>query len=293
MEKKLPNFFIVGAPKAGTTSLYHYLKGHPEVFMSAIKEPNFFSYDETVKQNLYHKEKGVGTFERYKNLFATANGHHRAIGEASVSYLFYPGVAERIHQVVPEARIIISLRNPVDRAYSHYFMEHKLGYVNASMEDIVFKKTKHRFAHLWYQQFVELGLYYEQVKRYLDTFGEDRVAIFIYEEIAQDMEASILHLLHFLKLDTAHLPEVEGKFNTYSTPRNKFFHFLYSQKQLRTIARNLFPSERVEAIKNIFLTREKKFERKPETEAALREIYKPDIKKLEQLLNKNLSFWYE
>jgi hypothetical protein len=67
MMDKLPNFFIVGAPKAGTTSLYYYLQRHPEVFMSTIKEPNFFAYDETVKQNLYHKEKGVGPSE-YKKL---------------------------------------------------------------------------------------------------------------------------------------------------------------------------------------------------------------------------------
>src|SRR6185436_11499315 len=104
MQQKLPNFFIVGAPKAGTTSLYYYLKRHPEVFMSHIKEPNYFAYDETVKQHLYHKEKGVGTFEEYKKLFATANGQYKAIGEASVSYLFYPSVAERIKKMVPQAR---------------------------------------------------------------------------------------------------------------------------------------------------------------------------------------------
>src|SRR5882672_9220913 len=119
MEMKLPNFFIVGAPKAGTTSLYYYLSHHPEVFMSPVKEPNFFSYDETVKQNLYHKEKGVGKFEEYRQLFASSNGHHKAIGEASVSYLFYPSVPQRIHELVPKAKIIISLRNPVERAYSH------------------------------------------------------------------------------------------------------------------------------------------------------------------------------
>src|SRR5689334_14600377 len=108
MELKLPNFFIVGAPKAGTTSLYHYLKQHPEVYMSPVKEPNYFSYEETVKQNLYHKEKGVGTFEEYSKLFASANGRHKAIGEASVSYLFYASVPEKIKKAVPHAKIVIS-----------------------------------------------------------------------------------------------------------------------------------------------------------------------------------------
>ena len=66
----LPNFFIVGAPKAGTTSLYHYLESHPDIFMSPIKEPNFFSYDEIVNQNLFYKETKVGNIEDYEALFS-------------------------------------------------------------------------------------------------------------------------------------------------------------------------------------------------------------------------------
>ncbi|MBX7141699.1 MAG: sulfotransferase [Chitinophagales bacterium] len=293
MKDRLPNFFIVGAPKAGTTSLYYYLKRHPEVFMSSLKEPNFFSYDETIKQNLYHKEKGVSELEDYKKLFAGANGQYKAVGEASVSYLFYPSVPGRIRQMVPDARIIMSLRNPVERAFSHYFMEHKLGYVNVSLEDIVFKRTGHKFAHLWYQQYVELGLYYEQVKRYLETFQPEQVCIFIYDELSENMHDSILRVFDFLNIDKSYMPELEGRYNTYSTPRNKLFHFLYAQKKLRTMARSLIPSGSVEAIKNLFLTRSKGGEKKQEIIEELKRIYKPDIKKLEGLLNKNLSIWYE
>src|SRR6185436_18154558 len=205
MQQKLPNFFIVGAPKAGTTSLYYYLKRHPEVFMSPIKEPNFFAYDETVKQNLYHKEKGVGTLEEYKELFASVNGHHKAIGEASVCYLFYPSVAKKIKQMVPNARIIMSLRNPVERAYSHYYMENKLGYVSESLEDIVFKKSNHPNAHLYYQQFVELGLYHQQVKRYLDAFGTEQVKIFIHDDLNDKLESMILSVFDFLQIDNTHV----------------------------------------------------------------------------------------
>src|SRR5262249_8936981 len=154
-------------------------------------------------------------------------------------------------------------------------------------------KTKHKNAHLWYQQYVELGLYHDQVKRYLDTFGKDRVAIYIYEEVAHDMHGYIVSLLDFLGLDKSFVPELEAKHNTYSTPRNKLVHFLYAQKGLRTFARNLIPTKSVEKAKSLFLTSSKKSEKKEETIQALKEIYKPDIKKLEQLLNKNLSIWYE
>jgi len=292
MMDKFPNFFIVGAPKAGTTSLYYYLKRHPEVFMSPIKEPNFFSYDETVKQNLYHKEKGVGTLAEYRKLFASANGQ-KAIGEASVSYLFYPSVAEKIKHMVPGARIIMSLRNPVDRAYSHYYMEHKLGYVSESLEDIVFRKSKHPNAHLYYQQFVELGLYYQQVKRYLDAFGKDQVKIFIHDDLNDKLEIMILAVFDFLGLDKTYIPSLEGKYNTYSIPRNPFFRKLYSQKQLRTLARTLVPPEKVEAIKSIFLTRDKKADKNEAAVKELKRIFTPDIKELEKLLDRNLSSWYE
>lgn len=293
MAGKLPNFFIVGAPKAGTTSLYFYLKRHPEVFMSPIKEPNFFSYDETVRQNLYHKEKGVGSFDEYTKLFEQANGHHKAIGEASVSYLFYPSVPGKIKELIPDAKIIMSLRDPVDRAYSHYFMEHKLGYVHTSIENIISKKSKHRNAHLWYQQYIELGLYTEQVKRYLDVFGKDNVRIFIYDELAEDMEGMILNVFDFLDIDKTYIPELEGKYNTYSTPRNQLIRLMYAQKNLRTLARKIMPQERIDWVKNFFLTRKMKTPRRDETVAQLREFYKPDIMKLEKLLNKNLSRWYE
>ncbi len=290
---KLPNFFIVGAPKAGTTSLYFYLKRHPDVFMSPVKEPNFFSYDETIKQNLYHKEKGVGNFAEYQNLFSTANGHHKAIGEASVSYLFYPSVPVRIKEKVPEAKIIMSLRNPIDRAYSHYFMEHKLGYVGESFESIVFKKSKHKFAHLYYQQFIELGLYYQQVKRYIDTFGKDQVKIYIYDDLDEHLNEMVSDVFRFLDINDLHVADLENKYNTYSTPRNPFFRFIYSQKRLRTLARNLVPKSSIEKVKNIFLTRDKKVERQQATVDELKRIYKPDIIELEKLLNRNLSAWYE
>lgn len=293
MNQKLPNFFIVGAPKAGTTSLYHYLKMHPEVFMSPIKEPNFFSYDETVRQNLYHKEKGVGTLDAYLELFATANGRHKAVGEASVSYLFYPSVPAKIKELVPDAKIIMSLRNPVDRAFSHYYMEHKLGYVNVPLEDILSGKSNHKFAHLWYQQYIELGLYHQQVKRYLDVFGKENVRIYIYDEITDNMEGMILNLLEYLQIDPSFMPELEGKYNTFSTPRNSIFRAIYAQKNLRRFARKIVPDAQVEAIKKLFLTRNVKQAKHDATIERMQEIFKPDIMQLEKLLNKDLSRWYE
>ncbi len=292
MSTFLPNFFIVGAPKSGTTSLYYYLQKNPQVFMSPVKEPNYFCYQDTIEQGLYHKEKGVGDWQAYQNLFRNANGSHKAIGEASVSYLFYPQVPARIKKVVPEARIIISLRNPVDRAISHYFMEYKLGYVDVPLADIVFQRTQHRRAKLWYQQYVELGLYYDQVKRYLDTFGRDRVKIFVYEELVRDIRQSILELFHFLDLDPVGVPDVDRKYNTYSMPRNKLFRMMYGQKALRRLGRVLLPEPLIERVKAIFLSSKKQLPIEPAVREYLEGLYLPEIKKLETLLHKDLSVWY-
>ena len=116
----LPNFFIVGAPRAGTTSLYRYLRRHPQVFMPAVKEPHFFANinpDPDQRHLFPAMDEG-----QYVRLFRGAL-HYRAIGEASPSYLVTKGAAERIKARVPNAKIIMLLRDPTERAFSHYLMD--------------------------------------------------------------------------------------------------------------------------------------------------------------------------
>ena len=167
----LPNFIIAGAPKAGTTSLYHYLSEHPEVFMSDPKEVNFFSKEEIDAQGLYYDIFKAGNISEYKKLFINANGK-KAVGEASVSYLYYQEVPQKIKRIIPDAKIIIALRSPVERAFSHYLMDLRLGYIELSFEDVVYKRVEHKYLNLYYQQYVELGFYFEQVRRYIKCFGE-------------------------------------------------------------------------------------------------------------------------
>ena len=292
MEQRLPNFFIVGAPKAGTTSLYQYLKNHPQVYMSPVKEPNFFSYDETVEQRLYHKEKGIKELDDYLKLFRGANGAD-AVGEASVSYLFYPSVPEKIKQFSPAARIIILLRNPVERAFSHYHMEHKMGYVNESLEEIISRNSRHRNAPLYYQQYVELGIYAPQLKRYFDQFGREHVKVLIYEEAVKNLPATMNEVYSFLGINSRHPADLNRRFNSFSAPRNPAFRFLYSQKRLRKLARSLVPQGAIERVKKIFLSSTKRSEWSGETRKHLLGIFRPDIQEVEKLLNKNLRIWYE
>ena len=147
----LPNFIIVGAPKAGTTSLYHYLSEHPQVFMSDPKEVNFFSKEEIEAQGLYYQDFKAKDLNSYEKLFNEGIGK-KAVGEGSVSYLFYPDTPAKIKASIPEVKIIILLRNPVERGYSHYLMDYRMGLTDLSYEEIVYKTSSHKNLNLYYQQ---------------------------------------------------------------------------------------------------------------------------------------------
>src|SRR4051794_34967159 len=110
----LPNFLIIGAAKAGTTSLYHYLRQHPDVYMSTIKEPNYFCFEEQLPEYA-----PVRTLAEYESLFDGASSQP-AVGEASTQYLNSAAAPRRIANILPNVRLIVSLRNPADRAYSSY-----------------------------------------------------------------------------------------------------------------------------------------------------------------------------
>ncbi len=285
----LPNFLIVGAPKAGTTSLYHYLSNHPEVFMSDPKEVNFFSWEEIDKQGLYYKYFKVKTLEEYEKLFENVKDE-KAIGEGSVSYLFYPQTPKKIKELLPDVKIIILLRKPLDRGYSHYLMDYRLGLVDLPYEDIVFKKVNHKYLDLYYQQYVELGLYYEQVKRYLEIFGKEQVKIYFQEDLKNNTDEVIEDLYNFLGISNIKI-DTNKQHNAYTMPKNSFVKNLYRNNFVRGMASKLLPESLKEYISNKFFEKTKKPPINKKVKKYLLDIYNPDIEQLEKLLNKDLSQW--
>lgn len=285
----LPNFFIVGTPKAGTTSLYYYLEQHPDIFMSPIKETNYFSYEEIKAQGLFYNEEHIDSISKYEEQFKDAQ-NKKAIGEASVSYLYYPDVPSKIKKFNPESRIIIVLRNPVDRGFSHYLMDRRLGFVSLSYEDIVWRKSKHPQAHLYYQQYVMLGQYYEQIKRYLDAFGEQQVKILFYDDIVKDMDKVIKELYEFLNVDSSFTPDTQQQYNVHSSPKNVFIQKIYAQKEFRKIAKKIFGENVQDKIKDYFFRKDKPALNN-ELKADLIEIYKDNIYKTSDLLKRDLTGW--
>ena len=283
------DFFIVGAPKAGTTSLYHYLNEHPQVEMSSQKEPDYFSDKAINEQGMYYGKNRVNTLDKYESLFVQKE--NIVYGEGSVSYLFYDNVAEDIKKYNPNAKIIIMLRNPIERAFSHYLMDYRLGLISDSFENILAKKSKHKNAHLFYQQYIEVSKYAKQIQRYLDFFEKDNILVIDYEDFKKNVSKTVDQVYSFLNISAEFAADINTKHNTFTMPKNKVIRFIYSFVFLRKILTFLFPIYLVKNIRVLLFKADKKPELLKETRSQLRIIFNDDIKKLEEVLGKNYSKW--
>jgi hypothetical protein len=283
------DFFIVGAPKAGTTSLYHYLNEHPEIVMSRQKETDYFSDEDLQKQELYYGKNRINTLEKYHSLFQNAD--QKKTGEASVSYLFYEDVPQKIKAYNSNGKIIIMLRNPVDRAFSHYLMDYRLGLISKSFESILENKKKDIKAALFYQQYIELGQYFGQVKRYIEKFGKENVTIIFYYDFKNHVAKEVQKVYEFLGVDSKYRAEVEIKHNTYSIPKNNWIRLIYSFVNFRKILNIILSKKNARKIKENLFRKSKKPKLSDVLRAQLINLYANDIKQLEELLSVDLSQW--
>ena len=286
------DFFIVGAPKAGTTSLYHYLNEHPQIEMSLQKEPDYFSDKEIQIQGLYYSKNRIDTEEKYNGLFNTQK-KDVIFGEGSVSYLFYPTVAQDIKVYNPMAKIIIMLRNPIERAFSHYLMDYRLGLVSDSFEDIINKKSKHKNAHLFYQQYIKVGEYAAQLKRYCDIFDKKNILLIDYENFKSDVTGTVNSAYSFLNISAEFSVDINKKHNTFTMPKNKLIRFVYSFVIIRNILSFIFPKNIIKAVRLILFTKDKKPKLLEETRNQLKHYFSNDVRLLGNLIGKDYSKWIQ
>ena len=204
-----PDFFVVGAPKCGTTSLYEYLRQHPDIAMSSRKEPHFFAPD-----LLWRWDWRIDNEKRYLALFAEAGNAHR-IGEASTWYLYSREAPNLIRDFAPEAKIIAMVRNPVDMLFSHYWHCLRRGTEDlvdfgAALEAEEDRRNGRRIPEA--APFVDallyrtLPRYAEQLGRYFDTFGREQVLVVILDDLAQDASREYRRVLRFLGVDENFAP---------------------------------------------------------------------------------------
>lgn len=286
---KKVDFFIVGAPKSGTTSLYYYLNEHIDIEMSSQKEPDFFSDQSLQKKKLYYGKKRIDTIEKYHSLFQQKNTILR--GDASVSYLFYEDVPSKIIEYNPDAKIIIMLRNPIDRAFSHYLMDYALGLISDSFDSVIRKKSRHKNTNLFYQQYIRVGEYTNQVKRYIDIFNRKNIFFIDYEDFKNNTSDIVNSVFIFLGLNNDFEPDLKKKHNVYRAPKNMLIRHVYSYVFFRKMLAKILPKKMIEIIRNFVFQNGKKPKISDSTRDILKKHFKSDVQELSILLNKDFSKW--
>jgi len=292
-----PNFFLAGAHKSGTTSRYFYLKQHPQVFMPALKEPHFFSRFRPYSEMPFPHPR-VSDGAAYLRLFSKAAGY-KAVGEASSSYLCDERAAGRIHAVIPHAKIVIVLRDPVGRAYSQYLMDVREGwqtlpFYEALLEDWNRPQKGWGVSHMY----VEPGLYREQLERYLNVFGPKQVLVLLFADLRspEGRRKMLAELVRFLELDPAYLDRIDTSQveNDFAVARWNWSRRVAASWWARRLAMVLVPAR----AGSLFLVKMRLYDRfflrpgvKPAMDEKARDwlcsIYEDDVAGLERLLGRD------
>ena len=195
-----PNFFIAGGSKCGTTNISYYLDLHPQVFVSKLNEPYYFCKWDLPKD--FVRESMIRDEKKYLNLFKKATTH-KAIGEATPSYLHSPNSAKMIKKRFPESKIIISIRNPIDRAHSGYFSNEFMNKDNQNFRDMINNHKKLiEDNEFFIYNILEPGFYSKHIRRFQDIFDKDNIKIIIFEDYIKNTENTIKSILEFLGLET-------------------------------------------------------------------------------------------
>jgi hypothetical protein len=304
---KLPNFLIIGAAKSGTSSLWKYLRQHPDLYMPINKEPNFFAFegqklnfhgpkdDNIIYDKLY--KYSITDFSDYCELFSEVE-QESALGEASVRYLYLPQAAEQIQKYLPDAKLIVILRNPIERLYSHYLMNVGMyGLEPLPIEEAIAQELNRKSAGWgWDWHYVSVGLYYEQLKRYYDRFQPAQIKVFLYEELCRDTLNIVQEIYTYLEIDPTFIPNISQQEKKAYWPKNRLLHnFLTEPNRPRSWMQRLLPENRYQAL----VKQMSRMNSQPipplneHLQKHLKDLFRPDIEKLQELIDQDLSDWLE
>lgn len=294
--ERLPDFFIVGAPKCGTTAMYEYLRQHPQVFMPYHKEPLFFGTD-------LHHRYGRLTPGEYAALFQPARADQR-VGEASAWYLYSTTAAREIREASPEAQIVVMIRNPVDVMYAQHSQllfnqQEEIEDFGAALEAEEDRVAGRRLPsgpvrpeNLFYRRMARFS---GQLERYFDVFGRDRVHIIVFDDLVADTPGVYRELLRFLGVDDG----FEARFdpsNENKRVRSRLLQRLaYDPPLIRRFAPLLRRLPVMHALRNrLFAANSVRASRRPmdpALRAALTQELAPEVERLSALVGRDLRAW--
>ena len=289
----LPTFLVIGAAKAGTTALYWYFAEHPEVFMSRVKETNFFAYGLDQQGRLLYGDPDihhfpVKTLAAYEALFEESGGA-AAVGEVSPLYLETPQAAARIRARLPEARIICCIRHPVDRAYSDYLM--------------YLRNRGRRFdperelndAAAWARpdsHWMQIGRYYPQLARYYQSFPGDQLLVFPYDDLRKNTVGTTQQLYRFVGVDSTFVPDLETPHNVGGMPASRLLERVVTHRAIKSAIEPWIPRRAVNWVRQL---RTRNMRQPPglppELRRELTSYFRDDVEKTSELIGRDLSRW--
>jgi hypothetical protein len=288
----LPNFIVIGAAKAGTTSLHWYLAEHPSVFMTPTKDPSYFAYGLDPRGQLlwgdpeFHRFP-VKTLAEYERLFDDVGGA-TAVGEASTMYLECPQSAGRIKEKIPGARILCSIRHPVDRAYSDYLMFlRRRGRRFQPERDLSASAIWARPDSRWMQ----IGRYHEQLSRYYDAFSSEQIRVLLFDDLRHNSVGYIQDVYRFLGVDPGFAPDFGTPHAPGGIPVSRTLEAIFL-RSARSSVKNYVPR----AAANWFRRLRSRTMRQPrKLPADLRKQltvpFHEDIARTSKLIGRNLDHW--
>lgn len=313
----MPNFFLAGAPKAGTTSLYHYLSQHPQIYMSPIKEPCYFASEfrpencakalqPAVERNQRDLRKyldgpmrelrfgGVVTdWQDYQRLFQPVRSQ-TAVGEASPGYLWSESAARNIHGKIPDAKILLILRNPADRAFSQYLHQVTVGGIRLTFRQQLHACLQNRSRRFSLQYpMLEFGLYHSQLTRFLEFFPRHNICIHLYDEYCADVAATVASVFRFLGVDDTFTPNTSQRYLELSVPRLAGVSHALRKLGIWQGVKRLTPPQLLPAARRLVFKPRCNLAIEPQDRQYLMDYYAEDIGKLETLLNRDLSAWLQ
>lgn len=303
---RLPDFLIPGAARAGTTALFEHLRNHPDIFMPDEKEPMFFSLWNVGKRMEWQVGKvaqgwTIADMEEYLDLFQGA-GKDQKCGEASVWYLYdYATVIRNIRKLycekATELKIVILLRNPVQRAWSHYLlkcsrMKEPLSFEEAVQPNVIQQRIKEKFSYSY--DYTGFGMYSEQIRAWKDAFPN--VRIWIHEEFFSNIPVFMEELAEFLEIPMHPSLLISRRVKPSGVYRNRLAkfaaHLFMTPSFWKSGLKRLLPYQVRRRVKMSALNRLTRPEPLPETVLrTLTELYASEINQLETLLGRSLDIW--
>ena len=299
-----PNLFIVGAPKSGTTSLYAYLESHPNVFMSPVKEPFYFSPDvEGSLRRPYHYPDDEAA---YLALYDEATDQ-RYRGEASTNYLVSHQAAGLVHDFSPDSKIIAMLRNPVDLMYALHNERVSNGAEPIiDFGEAVKAEDDRRAGRRLPEHFNSLGAVYadnaklgEQLKRWLDEFGRERVHVIVFGDFGRDTPGEFKRVLEFLDIDPSYKPDSFEARNSSNRRRAGAVRKMVDSGPAQAMRHRVLPAVVGEKTTYRLAKRfsRSRFNRRayqrpplpPELYDQLKQSFKPDVALLSELIGRDLN----